>query len=96
MDVLEGRALGEQQQVGVAPGAEGRVGTQRALEREVVTGSSELPFILRALLGVPALPRGVDLEEGELRERAVGHEDDPLKDGDGEKSRLMAAAGSRL
>ncbi len=86
VDVLEGRALGEQQQVGVAAGADGRVGAQRALEREVLAGGEELPFILRALLGVPALPRGVDLEEGELGERAVGHEDDPLKDGDGEKA----------
>ena len=61
----------EQQQVGVAARADGRVGAQRAVLGEVLAGGEELPFILRARLGIAALPGGVELEEGELGERAI-------------------------
>ena len=74
VNVLEGGALGEQQQVGVAAGADGRVGAQRPILGEVLAGGEELPFILRARLGIPALPGGVELEEGELGEGPIdGH-----------------------
>ena len=71
VEVLEDRALGEDQQVGVAAGPDRGVGAQRAVLGEVLAGGEELAFILRPLLGVAALPRGVELEERELRVRAI-------------------------
>ena len=66
-------ALGEHQQVGVAAGADRRIGAQRAVGGVVLAGREELAFILRPRLGVAALPGGVELEERELDERALGH-----------------------
>ena len=71
VDVLEDRALGEDQQVGVAAGADRRVGAQRAVLGVVLAGGEELAFILRPLLAAAALPGWVELEERELRERAI-------------------------
>ena len=63
VDLVQRRRLREQQQVDVAAGADGRVGAQQALQGEVVTGGSELALVLGALIGIPALPRRIDLEE---------------------------------
>ena len=76
VDVVEHRALGEQHQVGVAARADGRVGAQAAVDGVVLAGGEELPFILRPRLGVATLPGGIELEEGELGKRAIGHRRD--------------------
>ena len=66
VDVLEGGALGQQQEVRVAAGADGRVGAQRPILGEILAGGEELPFILRARLGITALPGGVELKKVNL------------------------------
>ena len=45
------------QQVGVAPRADRRVGAQRAVLGEVLAGGEELAFILRPLLARPGAAR---------------------------------------
>ena len=74
VDVLEDRALAEQQQVGVAAGADRRIRSQRAVLGEVLAGGQELGLVGRPLLGDAPPPGGVELEERELDERAAGHE----------------------
>src|SRR4051794_41879567 len=74
MDVLERRALAEQHQIRVAPGADRRIRSQRAVLGEVLAGRQELGLVGRPLLGGPSAPGGVELEERELDERAAGHE----------------------
>ena len=63
----------DEQQVGVAAGADRRVGAERPIDRVVLAGGEELAFILRPLLAVAPLPGRVDLEERELDERPLGH-----------------------
>ena len=73
MDALEVRRLGEQHQVGVAAGADGRERPQQALGGEVLAGGEELALVGGALVvGEPA-PGRIDLEERVLDEVALGH-----------------------
>src|SRR5512144_1007328 len=74
VDFLEDRALAEQQEVGVAAGADRRIRSQRAVLGEVLAGGLELGLVGGPLLGASPAPGGVELEEGELDEGAGGHE----------------------
>ena len=96
VEVLEDRALAEEQQIGVAPGADRRVGAQRpVLARSPRRPPGTLPCRGRALGGAAPPPGGVELEERELDERAPGHDEEVSGlPASGEKS-LKPGRGSR-
>ena len=73
VDAIEVLRLGDQQQLRVPAGAHEREGLQQVPVGEVLARGQELALVLRALLGVQAPPRGVELQEGVLDEVALGH-----------------------
>ena len=64
---------GAHQQVAVAAQADQAVRAQVVVLREVVARGGELALVLRALERVAPAPRGIDLDERVLDERALRH-----------------------